>query len=170
MEGIKMRIPLFDIDNTLLEGGNRAHMGAYDFAIRTVYKRKASVSEISIDGMIDTQIIVEVLTRHGMSAQAVKRRMPEAIQAMNEHFVAHADEGKSRVMPGVLELLKALRKRACPMGLLSGNVEDIGWEKLRLGGINEYFQFGAFGSLAYRRVDLIPVAMRNTSVEDAKTL
>jgi phosphoglycolate phosphatase len=154
------RIPLFDIDGTIVEGGNKAHMGAYDYAMQSVYgQSSASVSEIQIDGMIDTQIIVEVLRLHGVSEGVAKAKMPQAIAAMDRYFDAHKREGKPVIMPGVVELLTALSERNIPIGLLTGNTESIGWGKVGLAGLSQFFQFGSFGSLAYRRVDLIPLAV-----------
>jgi len=162
-----MKIPLFDIDNTLIEGGNNAHVGSYNHAMEYVYDQPtASISEIKIDGMIDTQIIVEVLKLHGVPQEEVRAKMPEAMKAMAEYFAAHEHEGKSIIMPGIVELLTELKKRHVPLGLLTGNIEVIAWRKLALVGLKDFFSFGSFGNLGYKRVDLIPIAVQRAKNKD----
>lgn len=159
-----MPIPLFDIDHTLLEGGNIAHDDAFTYALRTVYQLPdARKSEIETHGMIDTQILLEIARLHGVDEEAGKAKMDAALRAMEEYYTAHADEGVCIPLPGVRALLARLRERGVPLGLLTGNVESIGWGKITRAGLREYFAFGAFGSLAYRRVDLIPIARERAS-------
>src|SRR3989344_5935 len=129
MSSLEYKIPLFDIDWTLLKGeeiNKRVHREANDFALHNVYHQKNA-----------------------------KSKMPEAIEVMTQYFLEHADEGYFEPMPGTIGLLSELKERNIPMGLLTGNMENIGWEKLRKAGIKDYFSFGAFGSMAFRRVDLI---------------
>ncbi|MDD5147805.1 MAG: HAD hydrolase-like protein [Candidatus Daviesbacteria bacterium] len=160
----KFKIPLFDIDWTLLKGGNvgnKVHHDAFEFALHTVYNQSAaSYADASGQGRIDTQILIQILNVHGVSEEEAKNKMPQALEAMAKYFMKHADEGTYEIMPGVVELLADLKKRGLTLGLLTGNVAEIGWEKLRRAGIKDYFSFGAFGSMAYRRVDLIDIARK----------
>lgn len=154
-----MRIPLFDIDHTLLVGGNTAHEAAFQHALTTVYNLPhASKAELRTDGMIDTQILLEVIMRHGISEEEGRAKMDEATGAMADYYKAHADEGTCVPLPGVVAILRRLEKEGVPSGLLTGNVESIGWGKMERAGLRNYFSFGAFGNLAFRRADLIPVA------------
>jgi phosphoglycolate phosphatase len=159
-----MKIPLFDIDNTLLEAGNKAHTDALNYAMQTIYNQPtAFMREIKVDGMIDTQIIIEVLKLHGMNENNIKVKMPEALRAMDTYFSAHEHKGKSIILPGVVELLTELRNRHIPMELLTGNIETIAWRKLALAGLKGFFSFGAFGSSAYKRVKLISMAVERAN-------
>jgi phosphoglycolate phosphatase len=154
-----MRIPLFDIDWTLIEGGNKAHSLAFDFAINKVYGlHDASRSEIKTDGMIDSQILLEVLKLHDYPEEKAKEKMKEATAAMEEYYHNHLPEGKWIVLPGVAELLMKLQEMEVPCGLLTGNVESIGWHKVEEPDLKKFFSFGAFGDAAFRRVDLVEVA------------
>lgn len=155
-----MKIPLFDIDWTLLEGGNMASMSAYDYAIRSVYGIKGSVQEIVIHGMVDTQILVEILRLHNVSEKTAKRKMKRAVQAMEEYYLSHENEGKCIPMPGAYDILSALKKQEVTLGLLTGNIEPIAWKKVARAGLKDFFDFGAFGNLAYKRVDLIGIAQQ----------
>lgn len=155
-----MKIPLFDIDSTLLKGGNKAHDAAFDYAIKTVYGVTASRQEIQAEGKIDPQIIIEVLGLHNVSAEKAREKVEEAMKIMLSYFLEHEDEGECIVLPGVKELLTALKQSDAYIGALTGNVEGIGWRKLEIAGIKEFIGFGAFGNLAFRRPELIPIAQQ----------
>ena len=156
-----MKIPLFDIDRTLLEGGNRAHSLSFDYALKTVFEMpEASKSEIKTDGMIDTQILIEVLKLHNYPVGKAKEKMKKATAAMEEYYHQHLHDGKWILLPGVVNILTVLREKGVPLGLLTGNVESIGWHKVEQAGIKDFFSFGAFGDSAYKRVDLIDVAYK----------
>lgn len=159
MSSLKYKIPLFDIDWTLLRGSNPVHNTAFNHAFKSIYNLpSASIDEIEHNGMIDTQIFIEIAKAHGFSEKEAKNKVDIALTTMVDYFMKHADEGHYEAMPGVKELLESLKKLGLPMGLLTGNVEEIGWEKVRRAGIKGYFSFGAFGSMALKRVDLIQIA------------
>lgn len=157
----KYKIPLFDIDWTLLEGGNTIHKAGFAHAYKTIYNLpSASIDEIEHNGMIDSQILMEIAKKHGISGEEAKNKVNDAMTAVVDYFMKHVDEGNYQPMPGVISLLKELKSLGIPLGLLTGNIEEIGWEKVRKAGIKDYFTFGAFGSLAYKRVELIPIAKK----------
>lgn len=144
---------------TLLEGRDKAHHLSYDFAFQTVYdEATASRQEIKAEGMIDNQIIVEVLKLHNYPEDLAIQKLEKATFAMKKFYHQHPERGIIKVMPGVVTLLKKLKSLNIPMGLLTGNVESIGWDKVKRAGIKDYFSFGSFGNLALKRIDLIPIA------------
>lgn len=156
-----VKFPLFDVDGTLLESGNKIHAEAFDFALQTVYHLPtASIEEIHVHGMIDTQILIQTVKRHGISEEQAKNKMDEAINAMIQYFNEHKKKGTFIVLDGVKDTLQELKKRQIPTGLLTGNVEEIGWGKMEMANIRDYFTFGAFGNLAFKRVDLIRIAQQ----------
>lgn len=168
MSSLESKIPLFDIDWTLLRGdevNKIAHRGAFDFALHTVYELPESISQKDYvsEGKIDSQILMEIAKLHGFSEKEAKSRVKEALKAMVSYFEDHAAEGHYVPMPGVIDLLSDLQAKNIPMGLLTGNVAEIGWEKVKRAGIGRYFSFGAFGSMAFKRVDLIKIAAAEAS-------
>ena len=155
-----MKIPLFDLDNTLTVGGskNGIHRQAYDYALHTIYHLPdASFSEIVIDGMLDSQILLEVAIKHGYSEEEALEKLPHAVQAMVDYFFKHKDEHPVTPHKGAKELLEKLQPQV-PCGILSGNIKAICLEKLQQAGLREYISFGAYGDMALRRVALIPIA------------
>ena len=156
-----MKIPLFDIDWTLLKGGNKVHSDAFAYAFKKLYHVDASDNEIVHDGMIDNQIIVEILKLHNISEETAKANIQGATRVMTEYFLQHTPVTQQSIpLPGSKELLIELRQKHIPIGVLTGNVEQIGWKKLENAGLKEYIDFGAFGNMAYYRPDLIPIARR----------
>lgn len=155
------KIPLFDIDWTLLEGSNTVHKAGFRRAFKVVYSLpSASVDEIEHHGMIDSQILMEIAKLHGVSDKEAKNKVNDAMTVVVDYFMKHVDEGKYQPMRGVVSLLKKLKNLSIPLGLLTGNIEEIGWEKVRRAGIKDFFTFGAFGSIALKRVALIPIAKK----------
>src|SRR5438309_4254918 len=108
-----MKIPLFDIDWTLLKGGNKVHNDAFDYVFKTIYNcPEASVNDLSRDGMIDNQIIVEVLKLYGIDAHTVKEKIAQAVEVMAEYFLQHnRDNQQSIPLLGSKGLLIELKQK-----------------------------------------------------------
>lgn len=152
-------VPLFDIDWTLLAGKNQAHLDAFINMFTTVFNEPtAAISDIVPHGMIDSQIIVEVMKAHGWLEADIREKLPEAFDTINLYYAEHTDPKYIEKLPGVDLLLVELKKHDVMMGLLSGNIESMAWNKMEMARIKEYFSFGAFGDMAVRRSDLVGVA------------
>lgn len=157
-----MKIPLFDNDGTLLKGGsgNSIHNDSFVFAFKSVYNVDANSHEILTDGMLDNEIIVEIVKKHGVPEEKALAKLPQAIEAMNEYFHQHESECDSIAQEGAEELLKILKSNNILIGVLTGNIEDLGWGKLKAAGLRDYIDFGSFGNLAMKRMDLIEIAQK----------
>lgn len=154
-----MKIPLFDIDWTLIGKDNirNIHDEAFTIAFDKVYGLKLD-QKVFQEGWIDNQIIIETVKKHGKSDEEAKAKLPEAIKLMAEYFTTHKSEVIFTPLPGIKKLLEILKEKQTIIGLLTGNVEEIGWGKVEEAGIKDFFEFGAFGNQAYKRVDLIYIA------------
>lgn len=152
-------IPLFDIDWTLLVGKNQVHLDAFTHMFTTVYgEPTAAISDITPHGMIDSQIIVEVMKVHGWVEVNIRKKLPDAFNAINSYYIKNADPKYIEKLPGVDNLLAKLKESDVLMGLLSGNIGDMAWNKMEMAGIKDYFSFGAFGDMADTRPELVGVA------------
>lgn len=156
-----MKIPLFDIDGTLFKTGGQLHQEAFNYIFENVYKIPAKQTDIQAEGKTDKQIIIEVLEVHGISPEVSRQKVEEAMAQMSKYFVSHREEAKPVILPGVINLLEKLKEKNVPMGILSGNVETIGWTKIEQAGIREYFSFGAFGDKTEKRAELVEIARQN---------
>lgn len=154
-----MKIPLFDVDGTLFKAGGKVQHDTFGYAFKKVYGINATKDDAGVvERRVDNEIITNVLKVHGLNGKEIKAKIKLATKAMSEYFISHIDEANLQVLPGVVGLLKKLKERGATVGLLTGNVEDLAWAKLRKTGIRDFFDFGAFGDSVYRRVDLVEIA------------
>lgn len=136
------RLLLFDIDGTLINSGG-AGMEALKRALTERFGIEDNLEDIEIAGMTDSGIVVSILNKHKIPANA------ENIAAFLDsyvHFLSHElPRRKGKLLPGVLELLKKLKARKhVILGLLTGNVSRGAQLKLGHYGVWHFFEFGAF--------------------------
>lgn len=157
----KMKIPLFDIDGTLFKTENSIHFDAFTHTFKTIYGIDANQKEIEPEGMLDHQIIIDVLKLHGVSEDATKEKLETATLSMPEYVRKNIKEKTFEPLLGVKELLEELNQLKTYIGILSGNIEEIAWIKIENAKLKKYFSFGAFGDNAFKRVDLVKIAKTN---------
>ena len=154
---------LFDIDGTLLRGGDPDHALAFLHAMREVYGREPSLEGISPAGMLDSQIARLALSRQGLAEAEINARLSEMVALMGERY-AEAVARRSRIerlLPGVVEVLERLRAEPYVLGVLTGNARAVAESKLGAAGIRHYFDVGAFGDSALDRWHLVTDAQRS---------
>jgi phosphoglycolate phosphatase len=138
----KKRLLLFDIDGTLINSGG-AGMYALKSALKERFGIKDDLEDIEIAGMTDSGIIVSILDKHKIPANA------ENVAGFLDsyvHFLSHElPRRKGKLLPGILELLKKLKARKhVVLALLTGNVSRGARLKLGHYGVWHFFEFGAF--------------------------
>jgi len=94
------------------------------------------------------------LRRQGVQDVYFEARRPEAIAHMTAEVRAQADAIRAELCPSIPELLEKLTKRGKLLGVVSGNLEFIGWTKLAVAGIRPRFQFGCFSDHHELREDI----------------
>lgn len=154
---LERRLLLFDIDGTLLNAG-----GVGRLAINRAFAREFGIPDalagISLAGRCDQELFLELVTRHGLGDDsAVPRFLALYLAELEALFV----EGlRPQVLPGVRQLLSCLcDDERMTLSLLTGNLEQGAWWKLGHSGLDGFFTFGAFGSDAFCRDDLVAVAL-----------
>lgn len=155
-----MKLLLFDIDGTLLrvaETGRRI----LQEALADIVGGPVNTDGIRFSGRTDLPIIREVLIKSGCSSVEADRLLPAAAQAYCDFGMEMLDRPDSvHVLPGVTDLLAALSDRSdVTLGLLTGNLRNMAYAKLKAAGLDTYFPFGAFGSDHEERPKLPPVAL-----------
>jgi phosphoglycolate phosphatase-like HAD superfamily hydrolase len=156
---------LFDIDGTLLRGGDPTHARAFDAVCREVFGVPGDVRKTELSGRTDRHILRAVLALQGVSptdAQIVEtfRRMEDYVERELTHSLA------DRVLPGVPALLAILRERGHTLGLVTGNLPRIAKVKLARASLWDAFHpVGAFGDLSEVRADLVRAAMRHVPAD-----
>ncbi|MFO0864851.1 MAG: haloacid dehalogenase-like hydrolase [Gemmataceae bacterium] len=146
-----MIVCLFDIDGTLLASGG-AGKAALESALVEEFHIPLRV-HIPYSGRTDRAIIRDLFRAHDIPEtpenldrifQGYFRRLPESLR-----------KHQGRVLPGVMELLGALKARDhVAIGLLTGNVQAGARVKLGHFGLFEHFRFGGFGDNHFDRDDV----------------
>jgi len=135
---------LFDIDGTLLNCHDGVHYHAFHLALRQVYGTELMIDGVPVHGNTDVGILRAVARKTGLSDVEFEARLPAALDVMRASAAQHEAELHPQLCRGAAELLRELKRRGKPLGVVSGNLETIGWAKLRAAGLREFFAFGSF--------------------------
>lgn len=153
-------VVLFDIDGTLLRRSGPHHREALEEAVRRVTGLDASTDGIPVQGMLDRDIVAQMLRAAGAPAAQVREWMPAIVRSAQALYVRRCPSLLRKVCPGVRPLLRRLEKAGIPLGLVTGNLSRIGWTKLERAGLRRYFRFGAFAEQGSTRAALARRAVR----------
>jgi phosphoglycolate phosphatase-like HAD superfamily hydrolase len=139
-----MTLFLFDIDGTLIRVNGRGREAVND-ALSSLTDQPISLDGVPFSGRTDPDIVEAVLAHNGLPTTA--SMVEDVISTYVETMRGLLRPVDVEVLPGVADLLAELHGRPeVQLGLVTGNVEPIAYEKLAVHGLDEYFPVGAFGS------------------------
>jgi len=151
-----MHVCLFDIDGTLISSGG-AGKAALEMAMAAEFGVAHSVEKLQFSGRSDRAIVLDLLQLHGIEDK------PEHWQRLTAAYLQNLPgclaSLQGRVLPGIAALLDELRRRAIPLGLLTGNIRAGAKVKLGHFGLYEHFPFGGFGDHHFDRDDIAREAL-----------
>jgi len=165
-----MRYVLIDIDGTMTAGGEGGGAGsaALNLAFQELFGIPNGFDTVKKAGKTDPVIVREAFDLHGIPLA------PEVAERFKGRYLHHLGAQlqiparRARVLPGVVNLLDALRTRPSEavVGLLTGNW--MGGARIKLSSVmldvyfdgTGAFDLGAFGEDAPTRPELVPVAWR----------
>jgi len=151
---------LFDIDGTLVRRAGPLHRLALEEAARKATGLKdANTASIPTQGMLDGDILTQMLAQAGASHALIRRKMPEMIRHAERIYTRRCPDLRKKVCPGARMLLYRLSRKGIPTGLVTGNLTRIGWKKMERAGLKQYLRFGAFAELARDRAGLVRIAV-----------
>ena len=150
---------LFDIDGTLLRSRDRIHFNSFAESAR-----EAGFA-ISLDGVVlhggtDTAILAEAFGLAGIERAIWEPHNAAMLEAMRRRIAERRGEMQLWMMPAVKEILAHLAGRGALLGVATGNLEAIGWTKIELVGLREWFRFGGFSDRYEVRADMVAEAVR----------
>lgn len=152
---------LFDIDGTLLMSDGAGRM-ALSSSLGTYFGRPIETQGVAFTGRTDRAIIHSILEHNGISLEDLEPVYRSVFARFGEHVREAAQQRPIWVLPGVHELLAALSRRDdTGVGLVTGNSVAGAFAKLHSAGLETgQFVVGAYGSEAYLRNDLPPLALK----------
>jgi phosphoglycolate phosphatase-like HAD superfamily hydrolase len=145
---------LFDIDGTLLNSRDAVHYEAFLIAMQQMYGRPVGLEGITLHGSTDPIILLAALERAGVCETDGRAALAEAMTRMCSEVERRAEELRPELCGAVSRLLAELQAGGKLMGVTSGNVERIGWAKLKAAGIDHYFSFGSFSDRNESRTEI----------------
>ncbi len=146
---------LFDIDGTLLNARDGVHYHAFHHAVQKLFGVNSHIDGVPVHGNTDIGILRAVLRREGLSDAEFEPRLPEAIAHMCAEVRQNAAAIRPELCPSVREMLERLRAAGKLLGVVSGNLEPIGWTKLEVAGLRAYFALGCFSDRHELRADIV---------------
>lgn len=160
---MRRRLVLFDIDGTLVTDGG-ASRSAFRDALHRVYGYQGDLQRYDFSGCTDPQITSMVLRDAGWADDAIAARFDALWREYLTALARNATSARVRALPGIAELVDAVRKQKnVTMALLTGNIEPGARLKLTPPELNGFFGFGAFGSDSAKREELPPIAVERAS-------
>jgi phosphoglycolate phosphatase-like HAD superfamily hydrolase len=151
---------LFDIDGTVLRSRDRVHMDSFVPSILKVTGIEISLAGISIHGSTDTAILRDAFELAEIPAHVLESHSDAILEAIRHQVANQRHLMDLRRMPGIEETLRYLTGKGAKLGLATGNLETIGWGKIELVGLREWFHFGGFSDRFPVRSELIGDAAR----------
>jgi phosphoglycolate phosphatase len=151
---------LFDIDGTLLNSRDGVHYYAFHAALREVYGLTTKIDGVHIHGNTDVGILRAVAFRDGISADEFEANLPRALERICNEVRRNASQMRPELCPSVTQLLDLLNNRGKILGVISGNLEPVGWLKLQAAGLRRYFSFGSFSGERELRQDIFRHGIR----------
>ena len=127
------------------------HYDAFLSALRHLSGRALDLQGVTVHGSTDPIILLDALLLAGLVEEEVRPALPLALARMAAEVKARTAELRPELCPSVPQLLAELKAAGKVLGVTSGNVESIGWAKLKAAGIAEYFSFGSFSDRNDRR-------------------
>ena len=156
-----MSLVLFDIDGTLLRGAGPHHKNALIDGVRRVTGLSTTFDGIDTAGQLDRDLIVALLRVGGMTEQQIQPVLDDvSIECRRCYSTNCAADLTGFVCQGAREALVELRTRGAVLALVTGNLSDIGWRKMELAGLRDFFSLGSFSEDGATRAELARMAAR----------
>ena len=151
---------LFDMDGTLLRTFG-AGVRAMERAGKLVWGADFSLAGVNFGGSLDPVILQQATANYNLEFDEHRHRHFRSAYS-SELSLELAQLEAATALPGVFELLAKLREAACAtIGLLTGNYEETGCQKLTAAGFDPtWFSPRIWGDAAPTRPGLVEHALR----------
>jgi phosphoglycolate phosphatase len=157
---------LFDVDGTLVHAGGAGRRAFERALMDRCGHGTPALGPLRLDGMTDRLIARKALELLGLPFDDAF--CDGILERYVEHLHSEIEGPGYAVLPGVPPLLDALAARGGLVGLCTGNVVEGARLKLRRGGLDRYFDWGAsavfgFAADGEEREKLVLAALRRAA-------
>ena len=156
---------IFDIDGTLLVTKDLVHWNALHQAMVEAYGVDTTIEGIPYHGKTDLSILRAAVGRAGISDSEFEAKLPVALDVVCREVEANHQQLAPRVCPGIVQLLKSLKTSDKMIGVASGNLEPVGWHKIKAAGLRDFFSFGFFSDHHESRTEIFRNALEHVNVQ-----
>ena len=117
--------------------------------------RELDLDPVVLSGNTDPGILRDAFRAAQLEDSEWHPVLEDILDAMRNDVLAQRDTMQVRVMPGVKATLEHLQAKGAALGVATGNLESIGWLKIELAGLREWFSFGGFSDRFIVRAEMI---------------
>jgi phosphoglycolate phosphatase len=146
---------LFDIDGTLLRSQDRIHVAAFFSSVKSVMGHDLNLDPVVLSGNTDPGILRDAFRAAELEDAEWHPVLEDILEAMRSDVLSQRETMRVRVMPGVEATLEHLQAQGAALGVATGNLESIGWLKIEIAGLREWFSFGGFSDRFIVRAEMI---------------
>lgn len=145
---------LFDIDGTLLVARDLVHYHALNRALREVYGVNTTIDGVAYHGKTDLGILRAALERVGVRGPVFETKLGQALDLICRDVSRNAQGMRPEICRGVWDVLARLQAAGKLLGVASGNLEVVGWHKVKAAKLDRFFAFGFFSDHHESRADI----------------
>jgi len=145
---------LFDIDGTLLVARDLVHYHALNRALEEVYGVETTIDGVAYHGKTDLGILRAALERVGVRGPAFEAKLGQALALICQEVSRNAEGMRPEICRGVGDVLARLKAAGKLLGIASGNLEVVGWHKVKAAKLDGFFAFGFFCDHHESRADI----------------
>lgn len=157
-----MRLLLFDIDGTLVQGGPAK--SAFGAALSSVFGTAGPIAGHDFAGKTDPRIARELLLAAGLTSAEIEAGLPRFWDRYLSELARRIPSDPARPLPGVAALVPLLAARQdVALGLVTGNIREGARLKLASARLWDRFPVGAFGCDSAARNELPAIAVRRAA-------
>lgn len=135
------------------------HTDAFSTSVETVLGHALPLAGVPVHGSTDTAILRDAFRQAAIADEVWQPRLEEILETMRATVMERRAHMSVTVMPGVPSMLGYLRGRGKLLGVATGNLEQIGWLKIEIAGLRNWFDFGGFSDRHALRSDMIANAL-----------
>src|SRR5262249_9597488 len=105
-------------------------------------------------GKTDLGILRAALERVQIMADTFELGLPRALGVVRREVTENAKHLNPEVCEAIPEFLAKLKSAGKLLGVASGNLESVGWQKIPAARLRHYFSFGCFSDECERRTEI----------------